>query len=336
MLLRVVMAAVAIQCVTAFLPSNELASRAILGTHRPWSGRASAAAPDPSPEQREADAKAKAEALARLREEAANPFRSLRFFVYGSSAFSAGIGGMSSLAQLAGTLGGAKYALPLDQVVQNLAINFGVVAAMGTLWKLDSDSQQEERERISTLFDKRNQVKKTKIPSSVLKASEKQFGNLEVEVVVGEDAKRTVPIKDLQANANQHVVVLAGNDEMISDALLSAELMGTSFARADILVVPVEQAADANAATKGFGKQKDPLGFVAKPAADALPAWKAFLDNEIANAEKQADDPKTIREQGIVLVLRNDGKVVRRGLGLPDWSMIKADLQPTTSQDAGK
>lgn len=301
---------------------------------RPSLSRTWAATPPSSDDQREAEAKARAESLARLREEAANPFRSLRFFVYGSSAFSAGIGGLSSLAQLAGSLGGAKYALPLDQVLQNIGVNFGVVFVMGALWKFDSDGQQEERERISALFDRRNQVKRSKIPSSALKASEQQLQGLPLEVVVGEDAMQSMTVKELQADAKQHVVVLAGNDAMVSDALLSAELMGTSFSRANILVVPLKQREEEPATAKGFGKTEEVLGFVAKPPPESIPAWKAFVDTEITNAEKQAGDSTVIREQGIVLVVRNDGKVVRRGLGVPDWNMVRKDVKPAQTTTA--
>jgi hypothetical protein len=51
------------------------------------------------------------------------------------------------LAQLAGTLSDAPSALPLDQVTQNLGVDFGVVAAAAVLFSLDKAGQESQVEK---------------------------------------------------------------------------------------------------------------------------------------------------------------------------------------------
>jgi hypothetical protein len=80
----------------------------------------------------------------RLKEESANPFRTFRLFLYGASGASALIGGLTSCAQLAGTLGDAPAALPLSTVVTNLGVDFGVVAAAVALYRFENANRDAE------------------------------------------------------------------------------------------------------------------------------------------------------------------------------------------------
>jgi hypothetical protein len=82
--------------------------------------------------------------LDRLKEESANPFRTFRLFLYGASGASALIGGLTSCAQLVGTLGDAPQALPLATVVTNLGVDFGVVAAAVALYRFENGERDAE------------------------------------------------------------------------------------------------------------------------------------------------------------------------------------------------
>lgn len=82
--------------------------------------------------------------LDRLKEESANPFRTFRLFLYGASGASALIGGLTSCAQLAGTLGDAPAALPLATVATNLGVDFGVVAAAVALYRFENGERDAE------------------------------------------------------------------------------------------------------------------------------------------------------------------------------------------------
>lgn len=72
-----------------------------------------------------------------MRAETEAPFRTLRLVIYGFSIASASVATLISLPQLAGALGGARGALVLDDVLQNLAINIGAVTIFGFLFAQD-------------------------------------------------------------------------------------------------------------------------------------------------------------------------------------------------------
>jgi Low psii accumulation1 / Rep27 len=74
------------------------------------------------------------EKYARLRAEAAAPYRGLRQFVYGALGLSGGIGGVVFLAQV---LAGRD----LETALPNLALQLGVVALMVWLFRLEQRSK---------------------------------------------------------------------------------------------------------------------------------------------------------------------------------------------------
>lgn len=51
-----------------------------------------------------------------------------------------------------------------------------------------------------------------------------------------------------------------------------------------------------------------------------LNVWQQILQNEVSQAEKEGVDD--VWGQGIVLAIAKDGKVKRRGLGIPPWKEV--------------
>ena len=76
------------------------------------------------------------------------PFRVLRYLVFGGSGFSAAFGGLTACTQLAAAIGGAPDALPVQQCLQNVGIDFGVVAVCGYVVYKDFTGQQEDLEKM--------------------------------------------------------------------------------------------------------------------------------------------------------------------------------------------
>lgn len=56
-----------------------------------------------------------------MRAEAEAPFRSLRLVLFGFSVLSAGVATLISMPQLAGALGGARGAMQVEEVLQNVS-----------------------------------------------------------------------------------------------------------------------------------------------------------------------------------------------------------------------
>lgn len=71
------------------------------------------------------------EKMARLREEAQNPYRSLRQFVYICFGISGGVGGVVFLAQIAA-------GRDLEKAIPNFAVQAGVVGLMILLWRWEN------------------------------------------------------------------------------------------------------------------------------------------------------------------------------------------------------
>lgn len=278
----------------------------------------------------------------KLKEEAENPFRTLRLFLYGAAGANAAIGGFTSLAQLAGTLGDAPSALPLDQVTQNLAVDFGVVAFAAALYRFDTAAAQVNRDAAAASA----QGAKTRLSKDDMAAREAVLAGLPIEVVVGGagETKRAA-VAEVQAGAKQSVVVLAGDKAIIKESLLKAKLLGDRFAKQNVLVVPYQLGSKGggganNQANKGFGRatwedrpyvaqavredaseeEKDQVG-------NAETGWRAYIDDELEAAAVQAGiSVADLAAQGIVIVANKEGKIVRRGLGVPKWEIVISDL----------
>mmetsp|Transcript_15138 Transcript_15138/g.45203 ORF Transcript_15138/g.45203 Transcript_15138/m.45203 type:complete len:306 (+) Transcript_15138:186-1103(+) len=243
----------------------------------------------------------------RLLQEAETPWRSIRKFFYGAFAFSATIGGLTALAQLAGSATGQPDALPLTQSLTNVAVDFGVVAACAYGAKIDgaADADVEDADaqpRVNT--------------DAELEENTKLLGPLRVSVA----GSRVAPVATLQAAAGQAVVVVAGPNRVVNDALRDAIIEQKALAAAEALVVPVRTAED----DAGASLTAESYGFVAPPLAEDMEQWRAYVDAEVAAAVKQGAE--SAREEGVVVAVRSDGTVARRGLGKPIWKVVIADL----------
>eukprot|EP00614_Pseudopedinella_elastica_P031650 CAMPEP_0172616132 /NCGR_PEP_ID=MMETSP1068-20121228/62728_1 /TAXON_ID=35684 /ORGANISM="Pseudopedinella elastica, Strain CCMP716" /LENGTH=286 /DNA_ID=CAMNT_0013421469 /DNA_START=153 /DNA_END=1013 /DNA_ORIENTATION=+ len=270
--------------------------------------------------------------LDRLKEEASNPFRTLRLFLYGAAGANAAIGGFTALTQLAGTLGEAPNAMPLDQVLQNIGVDFGVVAFAAALYKFETDSREIE---IDSQVEGEARAK-TKLSKDAMKEREEMLGSLTVSVVTGEGGDmRAAPVSEIQSAARQNLVIVAGKKPVLKEALVKAMIMGDRFAAQNVLVVPVPLDSDGEtggSGSKGFAKSSwEDKPYVAKAGAEGSGGadWERYVGMEIEAAAAQAKmSVAEIKSQGIVIVADRQGKIVRRGLGAPEWGMVIEDLKP--------
>ena len=247
---------------------------------------------------------------AKLLQEAESPWRTVRKFIYGAFALSATVGGLTALTQLAAAVSKQPDALPLEQTIQNVVIDFGVVAACAYGAKVDgaADSGLEE-----------DDGEPTNIDDEAISKNLETLQKLEVTVA----GERVANIETLRKAANQAVVVVAGPSSVVDDALRDALIEQKTLAAAEVLVVPVRTSAE-DAVEAAMGRRSDSYGFVAPPVDAAK--WKAYAAAECAVAAGQGAE--TAAEDGIVIAVRADGTVARRGLGKPVWKMVAAELSP--------
>lgn len=65
-------------------------------------------------------------------------------------------------------------------------------------------------------------------------------------------------------------------------------------------------------------------------------AWRALMAEEFKAAERQGVVAKSSGKDGIVLLVSKKGKVLRRGVGVPAWDMIRDDVDPPPDKKDGK
>ncbi|CAM9791294.1 unnamed protein product [Laminaria digitata] len=129
--------------------------------------------------------------------------------------------------------------------------------------------------------------------------------------------------------AKQGFCVLAGGGDFIRDSMLAAMLAKNQiFPSLNLLVVPVDMGGAAADGGKGFGKalSYEEEGYVAAPADED--EWRAVMREEFEAAERQGAANTSAGGDGIVLVVSQKGKVLRRGVGIPIWKTIRDDVDP--------
>jgi hypothetical protein len=209
----------------------------------------------------------------------------------------------------------------------NLAIDFGAVALFAFLAKLDFDKSAELDVKVDEKIQKKKERKKR---VEQIQERERLLGALELEIRVSAAGDtRQAPVQELQSGARQHVILVAGPKKACRDALVGANLLKMDSALSNVLVVPYEtdvDPGDALSRPAGFGDRPlyETQPYVARPAGDAI-AWREYVDAEMKDAVQQ-NGPQA-REEGIAIVIRNDGKVLRRGVGKVPWRQMVEELE---------
>lgn len=250
----------------------------------------------------------------KLLQEAASPWRGVRVFFYGAFAFSASVGLVTALAQLAASSANQPDSLPLSQSGLNVAVDLGVVGLCFLGYRIDS------RAAVDVVSEQ---------PTSALsedQAAERSETLSSLRVTVGTDEAngRVASLRTLRLKAGQNIVVLGGQANQVDDALTDALIQQKLLAKAECVVVPVrtnalsEKSGDAAASPKKI----DRAGFVATPADEDREAWLDYVREEMATAEEQGADAR----EGVVIAVRKDGTVARRGVGKPPWKVVIDEL----------
>uniref|UniRef100_A0A7S3LGB6 Uncharacterized protein n=1 Tax=Amphora coffeiformis TaxID=265554 RepID=A0A7S3LGB6_9STRA len=250
----------------------------------------------------------------RLREEVESPFRTFRLFFFGSSTGSALVALYFSFLTVAKATAGYGDAPPLDDALQSVGINVIALLVCGGLTYRDWKAGEVNLARI------------------------KQGGALAKLVVERQDNKDLATLSDYRRNSR--VLLAAGGREYIAelcrslnaDQLNDSNIYPAAMAAADVILVPVLlEKADAEAtrvgdtagcwmSTKGIegrdrnfdvSKAQSVVGFPRGPA-----AWADVMEPEVNTAAGQGFD---VLEKGITLILKKNGKILRRATGQPQW-----------------
>lgn len=196
------------------------------------------------------------------------------------------------------------------------------------LAKLDLDKQAELNERIEERIEKKKEQKKL---IKGIKEREQELGTLRLDIQISPDGiTKDASVRELQAGARQHMIIVAGPKKACRDALVGANLLKMDFAMSNVLVVPYETGT--NAAEKqsrpegGFGEQPiyERQSYVARPTGDG---WAEYIKAEMDDAVEQ--NGEKAKEEGIAIVVSSTGKVIRRGVGKVPWRQMVEQLDET-------
>jgi hypothetical protein len=247
-----------------------------------------------------------------FREEIESPFRKPRQVIAGFSAFSASVAGFISGTRALSCTMGAACLQPMDELVGNLAVNFGIICLSAFSLYLDSVSQRSKLNRI---------VRGGEL--AVLQLSS-----------VGAGQTRNLAMRDLRGE--RRVVIVAGGRTVYERVVSSASAHTAELAAGSVMVVPILLREGALGASD---KLVDPSGcvsgviasevFATMTAADCFlcargpEAWNLWLTAEVATAIKQGFD---VQNNGITLTIKKSGKIGKRATGVPSWPELVETL----------
>jgi len=260
------------------------------------------------------------------------PWRTIRLFLYGALGSGAFIGGLINISGAVAASNSPDFNLQTELV--NVGIDFGAVALMGALAKFDLDKQSQLQEKVDEKIQRKKEMKQV---SKGMKEREKFLGTLPLDVTVSKDGDtQRAKVSDLQVGAKQHMIIVAGPRKACKEALVGANLLRMDFALNNVLVVPFETDADSAEQlarpSGGFGDRPsfETQPYIARPpVGEEGEDWKEYIRQEMEDAVKQGGE--VVKKDGIAIVVANNGKVIRRGVGTVPWRQMVEQLEESVN-----
>lgn len=268
----------------------------------------------------------------KLLSESIAPWRTLRLFLYGSLGSGAFIGGLINIGGAVAASATPDY--DLSKELLNVGIDFGAVAVFGFLAKWDIDKQGELQTKVEDKVQRKKEEKK------IIKQMDERVNilkSLPLEITVStEGDTRQAIVNEMQMGAKQHMILVIGPRKACTDALIGANLLKMDFALSNVLVVPYDTSAggaDDVRPSGGFGDRPtyETQPYIARPTG---PEWDEYVKAEMDDAVKQSGE--SARKEGIAIVVSNEGKVIRRGVGTVPWRQMVQQLEEEVNPNPDK
>lgn len=252
----------------------------------------------------------------RLREEVESPFRTVRLFFFGSSTGSAFIALYFSVLSLIKSYSGFTDAPPMNEALQNVGINVAALAICGFFTYRDWQAGEANLKRIA------------------------KGGALAKLVVTSSD--NVLPLAEYRRK--QRVLICAGGKEYVqqvcrslnANQLADENTIPAALHSSELVVVPVllegdgTQVGDTMSCWKNTEAKEGDRNFdtaraeqvVAFPRGTAQ--WADYLESEVETAKSQGFD---VLNKGFIIVVKKNGKILRRATGLPPWSDLVGTME---------
>jgi len=260
----------------------------------------------------------------RLREEVESPFRKVRFALFGVSTGSASLAlYFSATNVLKAYMGGFSDAIPMEEALSSCGINLTAVLVCGYLTYTDYKKGEANLARI------------------------KRGGALAKLQLKLPDANlaQALGLKTLSDfRRGYRVMICAGGKERIEDVcrslcadqLKDENTLADKIQEVDTLVVPVLLIKDPSGSGKtivgdtrscwmGTNALEGDQNFDPERADAALGfpqgnvQWEEYLSGDVETASGQGFD---VLNKGITLIVKKNGKILRRVTGMPKWSEL--------------
>ena len=277
------------------------------------------------------DGKEKQAAQAKLRAEAAEPFRFLKLFVFGSLASGAAVGLLIILSRLVQAVKGgggegeiAEDVPDLIETLKNLGINTTALVVLGLLLKNELKGRDETLRQAER---------------------EEELGRLQVQLKKDEGA---VPLNRLRSL--YRVFVVAGSEAHIFETMANLEKFREKFIQNKILVCTVTMLENDG---KSTGDEPMDLTFGSRSKrskkttssevevnvfADAKERWRIQAKDQSAwrrwiinQVEVNGFDP-TVRD--VFFAVAKNGTLWKSGAGVPNWMKLLEELPDEGSVQA--
>lgn len=205
----------------------------------------------------------------KLKEEISSPFRKLRQFIYSGVGAAGFIGTITAVPQLIFAVQD-KVQESIVSTGGNVAIDVGAIVLAVVLWDRDSTAEKIKLER----YTKKEKLLSYGMTNSEKGDRERELSLLPIQIQINEkdeNATRIVSFGELQKKGRQHIIVVAGKRDFVTDAIISAKIEGADiFNSRETYVVPIvleDDQIDA-ALARGFGAPKESLmsaPYIGKP-----------------------------------------------------------------------
>jgi hypothetical protein len=254
----------------------------------------------------------------RIREEIESPFRKVRLFFFGASTGSALLAFYFSALNVAKASTGFSNEIPLDEALQSTAINVAAVCICAFITYNDFQAGEKNLERIAQGGRlAKLVVSPSNAPAKRRNLAEYRRGN-RVAICAGGEAYVQALARSLSA------------DQKANENTLAAQIDAV-----DLVVVPalvdasggVKQVDECwRSTTPGDNDRNFDLERSAAVVAflRGAQAWETYLKQELETARSQGFDPV---EKGLVIVVKKNGRVLRRLTGQPPWSSLVGTME---------
>jgi len=233
----------------------------------------------------------------KLLAESIAPWRTLRLFLYASFGSGAFVGLLITLSNLSAP-DSMKTSDPDSNLLLNAGVNFIATAAFATAAYFDAKKGKELEGKVDAKFARKLVQKEEEKESQKIWSTASSYP---IKLNSGLQSLKSLNDKRLS------VVFVSGNGGFIKETLLNARLNKEVIKTNGLILATPDNG--------GFSKMEE---------------YTSTYDNELLNVMKgeveKAKEQGAKVEDGVVVVVGREGKVVRRGIGRVDFRKVCSDI----------